>query len=186
MVRIAYPGSFDPPTVAHLAIAHAARDHLDASAVHWIVSRAALGKADATAPTFDDRIAVLREVATEHRWLEIHVTNARFIADVADGYDAVVLGADKWRQVIDPSWYDSADECEHFRQRLPRVLVVPRANDRPLGVELLDVASSYRSVSSTAARAGTREFMVDAAQRFDIATGAWTDPDRYRSSRPQD
>ncbi len=44
MRRGAYPGSFNPPTVAHLAIADAARRRLGLDRVDLIISRDALGK----------------------------------------------------------------------------------------------------------------------------------------------
>jgi len=36
---------------------------------------------------------------------EVVVTTARLLVDVSAGYDAVVLGADKLAQVLDPAWY---------------------------------------------------------------------------------
>ena len=184
-LRVAYPGSFDPPTVAHLAIARAAHGHMGGAAVHWIVSRVALGKETATTPSLTDRVAVLREVAAEHDWLDVHLSDARFIADLVDGFDAVVLGADKWRQVNDPAWYGGAAACAEALARLPRVLVVPRGDDRPDDAELLEVAANHLGVSSTAARAGARHLMLGAAQRFDDATGAWTCL-LYTSPSPRD
>ncbi len=46
-----YPGSFDPPTVAHLAIAEAARDQAGLDRVVLAVSRAALGKEQRRQPS---------------------------------------------------------------------------------------------------------------------------------------
>src|SRR6516225_8006272 len=94
-----YPGSFNPPTIAHLAIAQAARDHADLSRVDLAVSRVALGKSDTNLPSFDDRLTVLRAVVDARPWLGLVVSDAQLITDIALGYDAVIVGADKWAQV---------------------------------------------------------------------------------------
>ncbi len=56
------PGSFDPPTLAHLAIAWAALRHHDLDRVVWTVSRRPLGK-DAGRTDVEARLDVLRAVA---------------------------------------------------------------------------------------------------------------------------
>jgi hypothetical protein len=180
-----YPGSFDPPTVAHLAVAEAAVERAGLARLDLVVSRVALGKEDRAVPSLADRVAVLREVAATRPWLGVVVTDARLIADVARGYDVVVMGADKWRQVTDPAWY-GGDPAARDRAvaSLPRALVAPRAGDRPEGVELLDVDEAHHGVSASAVRAGhesATDWMVPEAAAFDRATGAWTDPARYRS-----
>ena len=182
----AYPGTFDPPTVAHLAVAEAALNQGGLDAVHLVVSRAPLGKNPAV-PSFEDRLAVLRDVAASRDWLDVRVTDRRLIADVAAGYDAVIMGMDKWLQVLDPAWYDgSAEARDAAVQALPPVLVAVRhgaAHPGPLssGVRLLDVHPAHGPVSSTLVRAGRIEWMLDEAARFDARTGAWSDPDRYRA-----
>ena len=142
-----------------------------------------LGKTPAV-PTFEDRIAVLEEVASTRPWLEVAVTDDRLIADVAAGYDAVIMGMDKWLQVVDPAWYGgSAEARDAAVAGLPRVLLVARGNHRPpAGVQVLDVHPSHGPVSSTQVRAGRTEWMVDEAASFDRLTGAWTDPVRYAAT----
>lgn len=180
----AYPGSFNPPTVAHLAIAAAARRHGGVRRVELVVSRAALGKEDVGVPTLADRLAVLREVAATRDWLSVALTAEQLIADVAAGYDLLVLGADKWAQVVDPAWYGGDLAARDAAvERLPPTLVVARppfvVPDHPRATPLtLDAA--HHDVSSTAVRTGRREWMLPEAAAFDARTGAWSDPDRYR------
>jgi hypothetical protein len=178
-----YPGSFNPPTIAHLAIARAARDLARLSRVDLALSRTPLGKPEPDQPTFDDRVAVLRAVVAVRPWLGLVIADAQLIADIALGYDAVILGADKWAQVIDPVWYGGSETARDAAVAgLPRVLVAPRAPLFPLAtpsVEVLDVMDDHGAVSSTAARSGHREWMVPEAAAFDTETGAWTDPERY-------
>jgi hypothetical protein len=178
-----YPGTFDPPTVAHLAVAEAAVAAAGLARVDLVVSRLPLGKEDRVVPTLADRLDVLRQVAADRPWLGVAVTDHRLIADLAAGYDVVVLGADKWRQVHDPAWYGgSTDARDAAVARLPRVLVAPRAGDHPPGVELLPVDEAHHHVSATAIRAGdpgAMAWMLPEAAAFDARTGAWSDPGRY-------
>ena len=111
------------------------------------------------------------------------MTEAQLLADVANGFDLLVMGADKWRQVTDPAWYavgptDSTATSKRDRAlaTLPAVLVVPRAGDRPEGVELLDVDEAHHPVNATDVRAGAdhaRAWMLPEAAAHARRTGAW-------------
>jgi Cytidylyltransferase-like len=185
----AYPGTFDPPTVAHLAIAEGAIAQGRLDRIDLIVSTLPLGK-EPTIPTLADRIEVLEKVASTRPWLGVTVTDLRLIADIAVGYDSVVVGADKWLQMIDPAWYDTVGKRDAAIEALPAVLVVPRPPTEipplppvgpgpPAGIAVLDLGDAHALVSSTAVRAGRLEWMLEEAAAFDAATGAWTDRDRY-------
>jgi hypothetical protein len=170
-----YPGTFNPPTVAHLAIAEAARDQAGLDVVELVVSTVALGKESLRRPLAEERLEVLAAVAATRPWLAARGTRHRLVADIADGAAAVVLGADKWAQVLDPAWYDG-DEAARDRAvaRLPLVLVAPRPPHplparRPGVVEPLDVAPEHHPVSSTSVRAGRHEWMLPEAAR----SGLW-------------
>jgi hypothetical protein len=179
----AFPGSFNPPTLAHLAIAKAAHRRGGLQRIDFIVSRVALGKERVEVPTFEDRITLLREIASTRPWLGVRISTAQLIADVVEGYDLLVLGADKWLQVIAPEWYgDSSVARDEALARLPRrVLIVPRAEVRPTGVELLEVEEHHTRASSTLARGGHRHLMAPEAIAFDNRTGAWSEPTRYQA-----
>ncbi|MBV9661898.1 MAG: hypothetical protein JO337_12150 [Acidimicrobiales bacterium] len=184
----AYPGTFDPPTVAHLAIAEAAWKQGRLERVHLVVSRTPLGKAPAV-PSFEDRVAVLEDVAASRPWLEISTTDARLIGDISRDYDAVVMGADKWLQVLDPTWYGgSGADRDRAVASLPPVLLALRPGSPlpaalPPQVTVLDIGADHAGVSSTLARGGRVEWMAPEAARFDRRTGAWSDPARYSACR---
>jgi hypothetical protein len=151
-------------------------DHID-----LVVSVSPLGKSPSI-PTLEHRLAVLEEVAANRSDLGVRTSEHRLIADVAAGYDALVLGADKWLQVTDPSWYDSTAARDAAVASLPRLLLVGRAGAAvvpPAGCALLDVDPGLAEVSSSSARAGRREWMAPEAAAFDELTGAWSDPARY-------
>jgi cytidylyltransferase-like protein len=182
--RGCYPGSFNPPTVAHLAIANAFRRAAALDQIDLVLSRVALGKEDVEVPVFADRIAVLEAVARIHPWLRVRVTDDRLLVDVARGYDALVMGADKWAQVRDPAWYGSVAARDDALTQLPsRVLVVPRPGFDVEGAEVLHLDDDHGEVSSSAAREGASHLMLPEAAAFDAETGAWSDRDRYRATR---
>jgi hypothetical protein len=179
--RGVYPGSFNPPTTAHLAISEAARDTHGLDEVVWTVSRVALAKEDVSRPRFEHRIEVLDAVAARIDWLSVAVTDAQLLVDIAVGYDVLIMGADKWHQIQDPVFYDGDPaRRDAAMAALPTLAVAPRP---PLEVPptlLLDVPDWTGHVSSTEARAGTHSMMLHEAMAFDLNTGAWTDDERYR------
>lgn len=159
MTRVGcYPGTFDPLTVAHVAVADAARQTGGLDRVDLVVSREALGKAATTDHELERRLDQLRTAVADLHWLGLALTEHRLIADIAQGYDVVIMGADKWRQVNDPAWYgDDPSARDAAVARLPQVLVAPRGDDEPDDVDLLDVDPAHRTVSATAVRAGQAE-----------------------------
>lgn len=162
----AYPGTFDPPTIAHLAIAEAALDQGGVERVELVVSRFALGKPEVGALEVARRLSVLEAVATRRDWLGVRLSVHRLIADVAAGYDAVVVGADKWVQLLDPAWYGGSVEArDEALARLPRILVVPRSGHPapaglPAGALVLELDARHGPVSSSAVRAGRLDWML--------------------------
>jgi phosphopantetheine adenylyltransferase len=174
-----YPGSFNPPTRAHLAIAAAARDRHRLDRIDLAVSRVALGKEAQARPTLEDRLEVLRADIADHDWLALVLTDDALVVDIARGYDVVVMGADKWAQVRDEAWYDSPTERDRALAELPTVAIAPRPPHQVPAAQLLAVAPELGAISSTLARSGRRDLMTPAAARFDELSGAWSEPDRY-------
>ena len=160
-----YPGSFDPLTVAHLAIADAAVGQCGLTRLDLVLSRSALGKADHEA-TLEERVAAIAAVRGDDRpWLDVVVTDDQYLADIAAGYDVLVLGADKWRQVIDPAFYRSAKARNDAVARLPHVACAPRRGlSLPPRVTVLDVPDWIGEVSSTAVRAGAEHWRAGPAE----------------------
>ena len=175
----AYPGSFNPLTVAHLAIAEAAVAPCGLHRVELVVSRSPIDKEHVDRPLLEHRVEVLEAAAASRPWLSVRVTTHRLLADIAEGYDALVMGADKWAQVLDPVYYDGSPAARDAAvARLPRVVVAPRPPFEPTGVEVLDL-DGVAHISSTAVRDGAHTWMAPEAAAFDERTGAWSDPDRY-------
>lgn len=156
-----YPGSFDPLTVAHVAIGDVARAALELDRLDLVLSTVALGKEDGAHASVADRVAVIEAVAAAGRpWLAAKVTDARLIAEIAEGYDACVVGADKWHQLHDVAFYGgSATARDEALARLPLLAVAPRAGvELPAGVLVLDLDPAHAEVSSSAVRAGRHDW----------------------------
>lgn len=158
-----FPGSFDPLTVAHLAIADAAAARFGLDRLDLVLSRRALAKDHAGHAPLADRVAAIEAAAEAGRpWLAARITDRRLIADIAAGYDVCVVGADKWHQLHDAAFYDgSAAARDDALARLPLLAVAPRAGvalPASAGAVVLDLAEEFHSVSSTAVRDGRLEW----------------------------
>ncbi|HEY8526762.1 MAG TPA: hypothetical protein VIL48_17460 [Acidimicrobiales bacterium] len=159
----AYPGTFDPPTIAHVAIAEAAVGQCGLERLDLVVNATPIGKDGAR--SVEERTALLDAVAAPRPWLRVVRTGHRLLADIAAGYDVLVLGADKWAQVVDPRYYGSPAERDAAVARLPRLAVAPRrGHPVPDGCVLLDV--DLPDVSSTAARAGDHTVIAPEVRRL--------------------
>ena len=131
-----------------------------------------------------DRIQVLEELVAGHDGFALLVTDKQLIVDIAEGFDVVLLGADKWIQIQDPVFYDNDPVArDRAMEALPEIALVPRPPFDTLDAPTVpldpSVVQLIEAVSSSRARAGAPELMADAARDFDRETGAWTDPQRY-------
>jgi len=162
-MRGAYPGTFDPPTIAHIAVAEAARSQCALERVDLIVNREPLGKSSIS--PFARRLAMLEAVAASRPWMTVVVTDKVHLADIAADYDVLVLGADKWGQLLDAAFYTSAAARDDAVARLPRLAVAPRRGHFvPDDCVLLEVEMS--DVSSTAARSGRLDLVPPEVRPF--------------------
>jgi hypothetical protein len=156
-----YPGSFDPPTIAHVAIAEAAVRVGALARLDLAISRLALGKDAGVQRPLAARVARLERLTHSRPWLHVVVTDAQLVVDIAAGYDVVVMGADKWAQVRDPAWYHGSTAARDAAiARLARVLVAPRPGFEIVGADVLDLPDVFGGVSSTAARGGNTDLIA--------------------------
>jgi hypothetical protein len=156
-----FPGSFDPLTTAHLAVAGAAIAAFGLERLDLVMSTVALAKDHGGHSSLEDRCRAIEALARAD--LRAAVTEHRLIADIAAGYDVCVLGADKWHQLHDLAFYDgSAARRDAALARLPILAVAPRAgSELPAPshrVVVLDVDPAHAEVSSSAVRAGRTDW----------------------------
>lgn len=126
------PGSFNPPTSAHLLLAERALgDGFDS--VVFVLARSTAGKQH-TGLMLEDRILALRSIVPAGG--AIAVTSASLYCDQAEaaastfsGADLSILtGSDKLEEIFDASWYGVRDESLQRLFGFARLVVAPRGN----------------------------------------------------------
>jgi hypothetical protein len=170
-----YPGSFDPPTIAHLGIAVMAKRASNLDRIDLVVSRHALAKEDANHAPFDMRIAVIEASIAHAPWLNLVVTDKQLIVDIAAGYDAVLMGADKFEQIQDVQFYADEDARDAAIAALPTVIGPNRTGsaDLPDTAVVLTLPPKLQDVSSSGARSGHSEWMTPPARKTAEANSIW-------------
>ncbi len=154
-----YPGSFNPATIAHVAIAEAAWQQCGLERVDLVLSAAALGKLDATGPTVEERANALRRLLVDRLWIGVVTTEQQLLADIASSYDVLVMGADKWAQINEDRWYESVEHKAEALSALPRLAIAPRPpHDVPDHAVTLAVSRQLWGVSSTGVRSGRTDW----------------------------
>jgi len=175
MKRGVYPGSFNPPTVGHVAIVKAAIGFHDLDRIDLVVSEVALAKPLIERPSLEERMQVITASFTDIPEVHVLRTSLQLIADIAQGYDVVVMGADKWTQINDVDFYDSEAHMQESLSKLPKLAVAPRSGEKVHESIRLEVPETIAEVSSSSARRTNFEWMTKAAQDFSMESGAWQD-----------
>jgi len=170
-----YPGSFDPPTIAHLGIAVMAKRAVNLDRIDLVVSRDALAKQGADHAPFDMRIAVIEASIAHAPWLHLVVTEKQLVADIAAGYDAVLMGADKYEQIQQPEFYADEAARDAAIAALPTVVGPnrPGSPDLPDTAVVLTLPPKLQAVSSSDARNGRSEWMTPPARKTAEANNIW-------------
>ena len=155
-----FPGTFNPITVGHLAIADAAHGALGLDRLDLVLSEAPLNKHDQPdLVPLAQRVAVVELALGDRPWATVRITPHQLIADIARGYDVVVLGADKWVQVNDPAFYGGDPATRDAAvASLPRCAIAPRHGHCVPAHLVLDVPEWVSEVSSTAVRHGRTDW----------------------------
>lgn len=141
---IVFPGSFNPPTQAHLAMLRQARRVAERRhGGHWRVytalSRQIVDKEAVERMTLLDRIVLLERVLqSEVRHAGILLLNRGLYVEQAEGIRAAfpgvrrlyfLLGFDKIVQILDPRYYTDRDTALRELFALAQLLVAPRGED---------------------------------------------------------
>lgn len=157
-----FPGSFDPLTVAHLAIADAAHAQCGLRRLDLVISTVPLAKEHRRQAPIEERLRSIERNARDRPWLHARATDQQLVADIAEGYDVLVLGADKWHQLHELRFYDGSEPTRRAAlARLPAVAVAPRrgvVTPEEGEVTVLDIDPRHHEVSSTAVRDGRDEW----------------------------
>ena len=168
-----YPGSFNPPTLGHVAIVEAAIRQHELDRIDLVISEIALAKPIIEKPSLEERIQVLEESFIGIPQVHIVQTPLQLIADIAVGYDLVVMGADKWVQLHDITFYENETHMRESLSTLPALAVAPRGEVRIPKEIKLEVPEAIAHVSSSTARKTNFRWMTKAAQAYSKKSGVW-------------
>ncbi|HXF73868.1 MAG TPA: adenylyltransferase/cytidyltransferase family protein [Actinomycetota bacterium] len=131
-------GSFDPPTVGHLALAEAAA--AEADLVLLVYSARTLPKDPGAPPPLlpeEARVEALRALAAGRPWLRAALCSHGLLAEqaraAADRFPGarllLAMGSDKALQLLDPRWYEDRDRTLDELFALAEVRYAVRAGD---------------------------------------------------------
>lgn len=180
---IVFPGSFNPPTTAHLALLKQARQfaRLHGSMhLYAAISKRITDKETVERPLLLDRSILLDTVLHHHlRHTGIMLFNRGLYVEQAEGIRAsfpqvkklyFLIGFDKIVQIFDPHYYEDRDAALHELFALAELLVAPRGGagaaemaqllDQPENrqfaqyVHALPLSAAYQNISSTRIRQG--------------------------------
>ncbi len=180
---IVFPGSFNPPTNAHIALLQQARLFAQmhkSTSLYAAISKRIVDKEKVERPTLLDRINLLDTVLHRHlRDTGIMLFNRGLYVEQAQAVRAsfpqvqplfFLLGFDKIVQIFDPHYYKDRDTSLIALFNIAELLVAPRGKDgekelnellhRPENerfahfVHPLTLDMQYRDVSSTQIRQG--------------------------------
>jgi hypothetical protein len=184
-----YPGTFNPVTVAHLAIAEAAVTQHELARLDLVLSEIPLVKHEsADLAPLAERVALLEQAVAHWTWARVLVTSDRLIVNIARGYDLVVVGADKWAQILDPAFYDGDPARRDAAvAALPEVTVARRGDLAVPADRELIVPPWVGEVSATAVRAGRSDWHANGGgHRAPHDPAGDPSPDRPHGDEPGD
>lgn len=199
----ALPGSFNPPTVAHLALVRAAR-RAGADAVALVLSTRTVDKEQPAGLLLEDRLLLLNELAARQPGLAVVAVNRGLYVDQANLLRTLlpaaaaltfVVGFDKIVQILDPRYYADRDAAlddlfararffvaprgEHGAAALAALMSQPENRRFAPAVRVLPLPRRLRDVSATQARAelpAGRGPVTALIRSFVRATGAFQPP----------
>lgn len=147
---IVFPGSFNPPTNAHLAMLQEAHEFGRAHGgmgVYAAMSKRTTDKESVERPLLVDRLLLLETVLHTHApHTGILLFNRGLYVEQAEAIRAqfsrvkqlyFLLGFDKIVQIFDPHYYDDRDKALRELFALAEILVAPRAGAGPAELSAL-------------------------------------------------
>ena len=173
------PGSFNPPTAAHLELARAARRRFELDTVAFSLSSVIVDKERVEGLCREDRLLLLSLMTADDPWAAAVVVNRGLYSEQAPacrtcfGGDAdlrFIVGMDKVLQIFDPRYYEDRDAALDTLFAHVRLIAANREDwgdealrallDRPENapyrdrVQPLTLSPHLRDQSSSAVRRG--------------------------------
>jgi len=197
------PGSFNPVTNAHLALADVALASGQIDVVAYLLATRTVDKERIEGASLPDRLLCLESIVSTRRRECVLVASRGLYVDLAsllrESWPNLeelwfVVGFDKIVQIFDPRYYVNIDAALDRLFNNASFLVAPRGtegagelaallatprNRRYAGqVKLLDLPEAFRSISSTQFRVAARSHQLavgvpSIVEQFSDATGAY-------------
>lgn len=170
-------GSFNPPTLAHLALAESARAIAHLDVVLWVISRVTVDKEQVTRAPLPARLAALSALVAPRAHEAVASINRGLYAEQAVALHAAlpqlrelcfIVGFDKIVQIVDPRYYPDRTAALDLLFAQAELLVAPRDDEgaadlamlfaRPENqpwaacVQFVPLAPHWRTLSSSAVR----------------------------------
>lgn len=190
---IVFTGSFNPPTIAHIAMLKQAQRFAHAHPsmqVYAAFSKLTVDKERVERPLLLDRIMLLQQVLQKrlpHAGIllfnrGLYVEQAEAIRNSFHRTKRILflMGFDKIVQIFDPHYYEDRDAALEDLFHLAELLVAPRGHggeheltellSQPQNqrfaryVHSLPLSSEYREVSSTSMREGSKDMLHEIPQ----------------------
>ncbi len=114
------PGSFNPPTLAHLELARAARRRFDLDRVVFSLGSVIVDKERVEGLIREDRLLLLSLLGADRPWSAVAVVNRGLYSEQAPAFHACfgsgadlwfIVGMDKVLQIFDPRYYQDRDRA---------------------------------------------------------------------------
>jgi nicotinic acid mononucleotide adenylyltransferase len=128
-------GSFNPPTLAHCALAESARTRSKLDAVVWTISRITIDKEHVTRASLESRLAILDTLVTNRPNEAVAVINRGLYVSQIEAFRRAlpqlrtitfIVGFDKIEQILDKRYYTNRTESLNTLFSQARILVAPR------------------------------------------------------------
>lgn len=151
---IVFPGSFNPPTTAHLALLEQAEQFARAQPetsgdvyLYAAISKRITDKENVDRPSLLDRIVLIERVVRNHlAHAGVMLFNRGLYVEQADAVHSsfsdvkrlyFLIGYDKIVQILDPRYYKDRDAALWELFKLADMLVAPRGQDGPEALDAL-------------------------------------------------
>ncbi len=170
-------GSFNPPTIAHLALAESARAAAALDRIVFLLSKRTVDKEAVTGLGLEDRLLLVSALIESRPWAGIAVTNRGLYVEEAEALARTLpagtglwflVGSDKVLQIFDPRYYQDRQAALAALFERAGLLaagrgasgadeirtLLGRPENRPYRdrIRLLDVPPAIADVSSTGVR----------------------------------
>ena len=199
---IVFPGSFNPPTIAHLALLKQAREFALHQAlpetnrsktvlVYAAISRHIVDKEHVERPLMLDRIMLLQMVLQRHLpGAGIMLFNRGLYVEQAEAVRTsfpeverlfFLIGFDKIVQILDPRYYDNRDAALNELFKLAELLVAPRG-----GADADDLTDLLRQAQNQPFAQYIHALPFDPAYRDISSTRIRQQADEYSHDVPEE